>query len=219
MHAEPATSARSFRIRPWMIWVPLAIVVLVAAGFSTKFVSGEEASAAASGEQFDPVGYADERFESEIVPQVQDEAVDLATLLTDLAAGGDEAEFGKTPGTGSAYSFPVEFTAVAGTPNGAILPVTVEGVPADVTVQVQIGPALNGSALRDVTGTVSFNEFTNQLEFQEVATEFNNRVRDSVLSEVDPAQLAGKTVRVVGAYTRVNPALVSVVPVEFEVLP
>ena len=39
---------------------------------------------------------------------------------------------------------------------------------------MQIGPAINGTALRDVTGTVDFNEFTNQLEFQEVATEFNN---------------------------------------------
>ena len=111
----------------------------------------------------------------------------------------------------------MEFTGVAGAPNGAILPVTVDGVPAGLTVQVQIGPAINGTALRDVTGTVSFNEFTNQLEFQGVATEFNSRVRAGVLADVDPAALEGKTVHVVGAYTRVNPALVSVVPVVFEV--
>ncbi|MET1019552.1 MAG: DUF2291 family protein, partial [Microterricola sp.] len=52
---------------------------------------------------------------------------------------------------------------------------------------------------------------------QEVATEFNNRARDGALADVDPSTIAGKTVRVVGAYTRVNPALVSVVPVAFEV--
>jgi predicted lipoprotein len=200
-----------------MVWLPLTVIVLVAAALSTTVVTGEEATAAASGQKFDPVGYADERFESEIVPQIQEDAVDLAALLNGLAEGSDEAEFGNTPGTGSAYSFPVEFSGVAGAPNGAILPVTVAGVPAGVTVQVQIGPALNGSALRDVTGTVSFNEFTNQLEFQEVATEFNNRVRDSTLAGVDPAALEGKTVHVVGAFTRVNPALVSVVPVNFEV--
>lgn len=221
MDSEPATSARgkTRRVRPWMIAVPLVAVLLVAAALSTKVVSSEEAEAAASGQQFDPAAYADERFDAEIVPQVQDEAIDLATLLGDLAGGADEAEFGNTPGAGSAFSFPVAFEGVAGELNGAILPVTVAGVPADVQVQVQVGPALNGTALRDVTGTVSFNEFTNQLEFQEVATEFNDRVREGVLAGVDTAALPGKTVRVVGAFTRVNPALVSVVPVEFEVVP
>ena len=177
----------------------------------------EDAEAAESVGRFDPVEYADERFDSEIVPQIEGDAVDLATLLNDLEGGADEGDFGNTPGAGSSYSFPVEFTGTAGAPNGSILPVVVEGVPGEVTVQVQIGPAINGTALRDVTGTVSFNEFTNQLEFQEVATEFNNRVRIDVLADVDPAQLEGRPVHVVGAYTRVNPALVSVVPVVFEV--
>ncbi|WP_314504503.1 DUF2291 domain-containing protein [uncultured Microbacterium sp.] len=213
----PATPVKRRLIRPWMIAVGVALVVLVAAVLSTKVVTIEDAEAAEGVGRFDPVEYADARFDSEIVPQIQTEAVDLATLLGDLENGADEAEFGQTPGAGSAYSFPVEFTGVAGAPNGSILPVTVEGVPAGVTVQVQIGPAINGTALRDVTGTVSFNEFTNQLEFQEVATEFNNRVRADALSGVDPAQLEGKTVHVVGAYTRVNPALVSVVPIVFEV--
>lgn len=216
MHAAPA---RRHFLRPWMVWMVLAVVVVIAAGLTTKVVSTEEDDAAASGGRFDPVEYADERFESEIVPQIEEEALPLGTLLSDLADGADEAEFGHAPGAGSSYSFPVEFTGVAGAPNGSILPVTVEGVSPDVTVQVQIGPALNGTALRDVTGTVSFNEFTNQLEFQEVATEFNNRVRDTVLADVDPAAIEGSSVTVVGTFTRVNPALVSVVPVVFEVAP
>jgi predicted lipoprotein len=213
----PETRAKRQLIRPWMIGLAVGLVVVVAAVMSTKIVTIEDAEAAQSEGRFDPVEYADARFDSEIVPQVETDAVDLSTLLADLAAGADEADFGNTPGAGSSYSFPVEFTAVAGAPNGSILPVTVEGVPAEVTVQVQIGPAINGTSLRDVTGTVSFNEFTNQLEFQEVATEFNNRVRAGALAEVDPAQLEGRTIRVVGAFTRVNPALVSVVPVVFEV--
>ena len=209
---------RPRRVKPWMIGTLAVVVVLILAAMSVKVVSIEDNEARAAG-GFDPASYAADRFDSEIVPQIEDEALDLSTLLTDLAAGADEAEFGNTSGSSSAYSFPVTFTGVAGTPAGAILPVTVEGVPADVTVQVQIGPALNGTAIRDVTGTVSFNEFTNQLEYQTVATEFNNLVRTDVLADVDPAAIAGKTVTVTGAYTRVNPALVSVVPVSFEVQP
>jgi predicted lipoprotein len=206
---------RRSRIRPWMIGALALVVVAGIGAATTTYRSISEVSSAAEKEAFDPVQYADARFESEIVPQIEEEAVDLATLLTELANGADESEFGHTPGSGSAYSFPVTFEGTAGERSGAILPVTVEGVDGETTVQVQVGPALNGTALRDVTGTVSFNEFTNQLEFQEVGTEFNNRVRDSVLSDVEVSE--GDTVSVTGAFTRVNPALVSVVPVAFEV--
>lgn len=209
-------TSRPLKIRPWMI-VTVVLVVVAAIGVATtRFISVEDATAAQTAEQFDPAGYADERFDSEIVPQIEDEAVDLVDLLAQLADGADEADFGHTPGSGSAYSFPVTFTAVAGAQEGSILPVTVDGVPDDVTVQLQVGPAINGTALRDVTGTVSFNDFTNQLEFQEVATEFNNRVRDGVLADAG-AIAEGRTVTVTGAFTRVNPALVSVVPVAIEV--
>ena len=209
-------TARRPRIKAW---IPITVALLAVACIglaTTTYVSIEDAEASASAGSFDPVSYADERFDSEIVPQIEDDAVELAALLADLEAGAEEADFGHAPGAGSSYSFPVTFTATAGAQNGSILPVTVDGVPAETTVQIQVGPALNGTALRDVTGTVSFNDFTNQLEFQEVATEFNNRVRDGMLAEVGPIA-EGQTITVTGAFTRVNPALVSVVPVAIEV--
>ena len=215
----PRTTSKKTVIKPWMVWTVVTVLFLGAAGLSTTVRSTTEVEEAASAGSFDPAGYATERFDAEIVPQIQDEAIELPTLLNDLAAGADEADFGKTPGTGSSYSFPVTFEAVAGPVNGSILPVTVAGVSPDVQVQVQVGPAINGTALRDVTGTVSFNDFTNQLEFQQVATEFNIKVRDGILADVDTASLAGKTITVTGAFTRVNPNLVSIVPVAFEVQP
>ena len=121
----PETRAKRQLIRPWMIGLAVGLVVVVAAVMSTKIVTIEDAEAAQSEGVFDPVEYADARFDSEIVPQVETDAVDLSTLLADLAAGADEADFGNTPGAGSSYSFPVEFTAVAGAPNGSILTVTV----------------------------------------------------------------------------------------------
>ena len=212
-----AAGAAGVHLGPDDLSLPLARRV-TPAGFILGASAGstEEATAAASAGRFDPVSYADEHFESEIVPQIEADAVDLATLLTDLAAGAEEAELGHAPGSGSAYSFPVAFTGIAGAVNGSTLPITVDGVPADVSVQLQVGPAINGTALRDVTGTVSFNDFTNQLDFQQVATEFNNRVREGVLAEAGSIA-EGQTVTVTGAFTRINPALVSVVPVAIEV--
>ena len=205
-------------IRPWHVQVVVLIVVVVAVFFNVKVVSIADATAA-SPDAFDPASFAVENYETEIVPQIEKEAVPLATLLTDLAGGADEADFGNSSGTASSYSFPVTFRGVAGTPAGGVVPIAVDGVPADVTVQLQVGPALNGTALRDVTGTISFDQFTNQLEYQKVGTELNNQVKATVLDSLDVASLAGKTVTVTGAYTRVNPALVSVVPVKLEVSP
>ena len=195
----------------------IALVVVAAAIASTKVLSIGEAAEASQAGAFEPADYAAEHFDADIVPAITEDATELPALLDDLAAGADEADFGHSAGSSSAYSFPVTFTGVAGAPNGSILPVTVEGLPEGVVVQVQIGPAINGTAIRDATGTVNFNDFTNQLEFQEVATELNTLVKDQVLADVDPATLKGKTITVTGAFTRVNPALVSVVPVEFEV--
>lgn len=207
---------RSFRVRPWMIAVLAALTVVVLAALSTKVVSTDEADAAA-GEGFDPATYAAEHFD-EISAQVDTDAVPLSDLLDALAAGADEADYGNTSGASSAFAFPVTFDAVAGALTAPVLPLSVEGVDPAVAVQLQVGPALNGTALRDVTGTISFNEFTNQLEYQEVATQLNDLVRERVLVDFDAAAAEGKTIRITGAFLRVNPALVSVVPLSVEVI-
>ena len=210
---------RRSAIRPWMVGLSALVIVIFVASFNVKVVSLDEVAAENAAQQFDPVAFVEENYDSVIVPGIEENAVDLATLLTDLAAGADEADFGNTSGASSAYAFPVTFTAVAGTLTAPILPVTVEGVPEGTTVQVQVGPAVSGTALRDVTGTVDFNDFSNQLEYQNAAGELNNRVKSSVLNDFDAAAAAGKTITVTGAFLRVNPALVSVVPISIEVTP
>jgi predicted lipoprotein len=202
-----------------MIGLVLAVVVIAVAAMNVKVVSLDDVAAENAAQQFDPAAFVDENYDSVIVPGIEENAVDLATLLADLAGGADEADFGNTSGASSAYAFPVTFTAVAGALTAPVLPVTVEGVPADTRVQIQVGPAVSGTALRDVTGTVDFNDFANQLEYQGAADELNNRVKTDVLANFDAAAAAGKTITVTGAFLRVNPQLVSVVPISIEVAP
>jgi predicted lipoprotein len=204
-------------IRPWMITLVVLLLVAVAAAFSTKVVSTEQAQASTA-DKFDPATYASDHFDKDVVPYVEDNAQDLAPLVTALNGGADEAQYGNTSGASSAYAFPVTFTATAGAPTPPTLPLTVEGIPEGTTVVLQVGPALNGTALRDVSGTVSFNDFKNQLEYQQVGTEFNNLVKSGVLADLDVASLEGKQLKITGAFLRVNPALVSVVPTSVEVI-
>jgi len=202
-----------------MVGAAVALIVIIIASLNVKVVSLDDVAAENAAREFNPVAFVDENFDSVIVPHIEEEAIDLATLLADLEAGAEESEFGNTSGASSAYAFPVTFTAVAGELNAPILPVTVDGVSKDTTVQIQVGPAVSGTALRDVTGTVDFNDFANQLDYQNAAGELNNRVKTEVLEQFDAAAAQGKTIVVTGAFLRVNPSLVSVVPISIEVLP
>jgi hypothetical protein len=67
--------------------------------------------------------------------------------------------------------------------------------------KIQIGPALRGSALRDVLDFVNFNEFKNQIEWAQFGKAFNEKVNGSVLQSLPRDGLAGKTVKVTGAFT------------------
>lgn len=212
------TRPTAFRrwITPRTVTAALGVIVLVAAVLSVKVVGIDEVQAGAP-VAFDPVAFADTNYDKTIVPFIENNAVDLTTLVTELAGGADPADFGQSSGNGSAYAFPVTFTAVAGTATAPILPLTVDGMPSDVAVVMQIGPAMSGTAIRDVTGTITFDQFTNQLEYQNVGTELNNKVKTTVLEKLDAAALAGKTVIVTGAILWGNPKFISVVPISVEV--
>jgi predicted lipoprotein len=71
--------------------------------------------------------------------------------------------------------------------------------------------------LRDATGLVDFNDFLNQIEYANAATELNNKVKSDVLAGFDAKGAEGKTVSFVGAFAYgSNPAVIQVTPVELE---
>ena len=95
--------------------------------------------------------------------------------------------------------------------------IQIDGLPSDVTVRVQTGPALNGTDLRDATGTIAFGQFTNQIEYQNAGSAINNEVKKNLLSAIDPDKLAGKSLSVVGVFQLINPKSWLVTPVKLEV--
>jgi predicted lipoprotein len=81
----------------------------------------------------------------------------------------------------------------------------VAGVPADLLIRVQTGPAINGTDLRDATGTITFGQFTNQIAYQNAASALNDQLKQKVLSKIGTSKLTGKTISVVGAFQLINP--------------
>ena len=166
-------------------------------------------------------GFSPEKFGAEKFPAVRESivsrAVDAATLSQAVAADKAAAakQYGVAAGVGSVI--PVKFTGVVGEGKSGIYYVDVPGMPADVKVRVQTGPAINGTDLRDATGEIAFGHFKNQIEYQNAGAAINNTMKKEVLAGLDNSALTGKTISVTGAFTLVNPKNWLVTPVEISV--
>ena len=87
-------------------------------------------------------------------------------------------------------------------------------------VIVQIGPAMRGTAIRDALDFVSFNDFTNQIDFARYGKAFNNYVNHTTLEKLPRDALIGRKVTVLGAYPFVSSAETPLVtPVEVSIGP
>jgi predicted lipoprotein len=223
MTAPTSRRTRPVWKRPKVVGGVLAVVLLAAIAATTTTVSASDPKARAAaegGSTFDAVEYAQEHYESEVVPNIKDNAVEITELLPQIIDDPEAAgeKYGHRAGVSSPYAYPVSGEGVAGKVDGTLLPLTIDGVPDDVQVMLQIGPAINGTALRDATGLVDFNDFLNQIEYANAATELNNKVKSDVLADFDAKGAEGKTVRFVGAFAYgSNPAVLQITPVELEV--
>ena len=193
-----------------------AVVVLVAAmALDTKVVRVGSGADTVAGE-FVPAAFGKAEF-PRVQAAVEARAVDAAVLAEALAKDPDAAtqKYGLVTETGPELS--VRFTGTAGKEELGVYDVSVPGLPPSVHISVQTGPAINGTSLRDGSGLVRFGQFHNQIEFQNAGAALNNAMKTEVLSRVDTARLAGKTISVVGVFDLSDPADWVVTPVRLDV--
>jgi predicted lipoprotein len=215
--SHPPQNAGRRRVARGSIIAALALIALIVAmALSTTYwpadkpIPGQRVA-------FDPASYAQDNYQSKIVPAIESNAVDLTTLVDGLVADPNATgeKYGKRDGT-SPWSYAVRATGIAGEPVNGLLPITVEGVAPSTRISVQIGPAINGTALRDASGLVHFNDFVNQVEYADSAIALNTAMAKSVLADLDPKTLAGHMITVVGATAPLNPRLVTITAVSIK---
>ena len=197
-----------------IVWA--ALVVLVAAmAIDTKVVRIGSATSIAPG-GFSAAEYGAAEF-PKVQSAVERRAVPAATLATAIAH--DRAAAGKQYGVAASAGpeLPVKFSGVAGKNDFGTYDVAIAGLPKSVTVRMQTGPAILGTDLRDATGTITFGQFTNQIEYQNAGAALNKQLKKDVLAKVDTSNLTGKTVTVVGVFQLTDPASWLVTPVRLDV--
>ncbi|MFE7993975.1 DUF2291 family protein, partial [Streptomyces shenzhenensis] len=218
--AAPAQEERSTENR--RNWLTLGrgstvalLLVIIAVALTTTYRSDSTARADAK-PKFSPAEYAADTYEPKVVPAITKNAVDIVTLhkaiTTDSEAAG--RRYGHRPGTGP-YSYSVTLTGTAGTAQSGLLQVTVPDL-GKTRVSVQIGPAVNGTALRDAPGFIAFGQFTNQVDYADAATALNTAMKADVLKSFSAAAVKGKTITVIGAMTPLTADVLTVTPVSIE---
>jgi predicted lipoprotein len=179
-------------------------------------------SAVAGSENLDPAKYVDSIWEKKLLPTVQKSAIDLPTLLKELKANRQATvkKYGNIASLGGAPAFLVKGEGRIVSVDTASL-ISKAGVAFGAgkkpDVFMQIGPIVSGTDVRDALKFINFNQFINQVQYEEVSVAINSRIRETVLSKLDPAKLKGKAVRFAGAFTYTGPKNVVVMPVTLEV--
>jgi len=165
--------------------------------------------------------FAPDAFGTAEFPRIQsfvvERAVDALTLAPEIMA--DKVAAGKKYGTASSTGsiMMVRLAGVVGEGKTGVYSLAVEGMPPEITVRVQTGPAINGTDLRDATGDIVFGEFKNQIEYQDAGSGINRAMKAAVLDGLDAASLSGKTIDVVGVFRLVNPKNWMITPVRIDV--
>ena len=210
-----APKAQTAPRRGRLIIGALAAAVVAAMAIDTTVVQiGSERDARQQG--FSADGFGEEQF-----PRIQDfvagKAVDAATLGPAVLEDKDDAaaQYGTPSSTGAIM--PVKLTGVVGEGKSGVYDVAVEGIPADIRIRVQTGPAINGTELRDVPGDIAFADFRNQIEYQDAGSGINRAMKKAVLDPIDTADIGGKTIEVVGAFRLINPKNWLITPVSVTV--
>lgn len=182
------------------------------------------AAAAKATAAFSAPTYVDGIWAAKVLPAVQSRSVDLPTLLdaikADPAAAGKK--YGRQSGTGSPFAYLAKGT-------GTVTKVDTSSSTGPVTVKVGsgasareitivTGPVFFGTALRDAVG-IEFGQFSNQIDFADVATAMNAKVKADVVAKIDRSTLKGHVVTFSGAFEPIIPSAIQVVPATLTVAP
>ena len=153
-----------------------------------------------------PEAYAQDNWESKILPAIDERAIDPAIfaegMKTDLAALG--AKYALRANETSPWSFclkgKVKVLEVENADARTRTRLLVDAQPYDgeTDMKIQISTVIRTNAIRDAVGFIKLDDFANQVEFAELTKAFNERVQQDVLQNLDAQALVGEEIELTG---------------------
>jgi predicted lipoprotein len=85
-------------------------------------------------------------------------------------------------------------------------------------VDLQIGPVIFGTALRDSLPFIHFGDFVNQIQFAQISRALNDVATKHLIKTADPQDMMGKSIVFYGAATQGSPStIMSITPISIEI--
>ena len=175
--------------------------------------------------------YCQDNWESRILPTVRERAVDIPQFLADVSADLNAAgeSYGNRANETSAWSFCVKGKVhVLGLENEEKATKTVllldvapyDGQPdCKIHYATVFSPKIK-NAIRDSVGFLRLDDFANQVEFADLTTAVNNRVKEDILQATAAQDYVGKEISFYGCISLTEAVYDNyiVIPVEVEVV-
>ena len=226
---------------PWLIGILLVIAFIAVLPFSVTVVPIAQVEAVKAAEEFDAVTFVAGIFDSQVVPMVQEKAVDLPAILNQFTvneqgiAQKDQllpiAEQNGVITVGEAHVYMVKgqgvVTEVDTESRVKTMTVQLDGYDGPIAVKLYTGPRIpsDETSVRDAVGFLNFGDFRSQTVYGKVASELNKLIVNQVLGGVDVADLVGKTISFTGAFgirtfnlVDINLSQVTIAPVSLQVV-
>lgn len=186
--------------------VPLLLALASLAGCKILPTPTEQSKAEAAAQGFNPDKAVEDIWAPKVLPYLEAKAGSFAAVAAAAkadpkAAGqkyGNPKKQANSPWT---YVAKAEGTIVASNTQSraATIDVDVDG-DGKADLRAQLGPAMRGTALRDLLDFVDFNSFTNQIDFAQFGKSFNTYANRAVLAKLPRDKLDGRHVALLGAY-------------------
>lgn len=218
------------------------VVVILFFRFGFTVVPTERVEDIRLAGQYDPETYVDQIWESSLIPVIEENAVDLATILNSFDVDSDgnalretlipvTAQYGLiTAGEAHVYTVYGEGRVVAVNLKSRVgtLELDLEGYEGPTTVKLHIGPRIpsDDSSVRDAVGFINFGDFRDQTEYGRVAAAINRRINERVFEPLNKPALEGRSIAFQGAFAirtfnlvRIDLSQITVTPIRISVLP
>ncbi|RKX86872.1 MAG: DUF2291 domain-containing protein [Spirochaetes bacterium] len=160
-----------------------------------------------SGKKFDPVEYVNSIWSTKLIPEFRTKSTDIKLVLSALKKDrkngiklyGRIRKFG---GTSAAFRVKGKAKVLKydnSSMNGLLL---LDLLPPDgkKDLDLQVGPVIRQTAIRDSADFITFTDVGNQLQFASLADELNNRIKKEVIKPLDLEHIAGETISFLGAF-------------------
>ncbi len=198
----------------------IALIVFVAYN-SVYFRKLDEVKAASPSNSFNPKTFASDFYKNKLLPRA-DSAVDLDVLISILKAQPDEAfkKYSNALAIGNIRYFLVSGRGIIHSKSDDAVILELKGDRAQTNVNIAT-EFVYGNAIRDASGLMNLNDFTNTAEFNSISESINEIVRTEVVPSFVRDVEVGSNVKFTGAIEMnkkyVDVSLIEVIPIELSI--